>query len=69
MPSFLKGKTEPKLPHDRFNQVLEIYQRVVTFLGDDPVRGTVRYIGQEKDSSGNVRTIVGLEMVGNPCWN
>ena len=65
MPSFLKGKSEQKLSQQRINQILEIYQRVVTFIDDHPARGTVRYIGQEKDSSGKVHTIVGLEMVGN----
>ena len=66
MPSFLKGKSERKSPQDRINEVLECDQRVVTFIDDHPVRGTVRYIGQEEDSSGNMRTIVGLELVGNP---
>ena len=69
MPSFLKGKIEPKSSQDRVNKALEIDQRVVTFIEDYPVRGTVRYISEEKDLSGNVRIILGLEMVGNPCWN
>ena len=64
-PSFLKGKNEQKLPQERINQVLERDQRVVTFVEDRPARGTVRYIGQEEDASGNVHTILGLEMVGN----
>ena len=67
MPSFLKGKSERKLPQERINHVLEIDQRVVTFIEDYPARGIVRYIGEEKDASGNVHTIVGLELVGNPC--
>ncbi len=54
VPSFLKEN----------DKVLEFDQRVVTFIGDHPVRGTVRYIGEEIDPSGNTRTIVGLEMVG-----
>lgn len=66
MPYFLKGKSERKSFQERINQGLEIDQRVVTFIKDFPVRGTVRYIGNEEDGSGNVRTIVGLEMVGNP---
>ena len=66
MPSFLKGKSERKSLQERINQGLEINQRVVTFITDFPARGTVRYIGQEEDGRGNVRTIVGLEMVGNP---
>ena len=66
MPSFLKGKSERKSFQERTNQVLEIDQRVVTFIKDSPARGTVRYIGKEEDGSGNVHTIVGLEMVGSP---
>jgi len=42
---------------------LEIDQRVVTFLtGDQPIRGVVRYIGKDKDRSGKMQTIVGLEL-------
>ena len=65
MPSFLKGKNERKSPQERINQVLEIDQRVVTFIEDYPARGIVRYIGEEGDGSGHMRTIVGLELVGN----
>lgn len=65
MLSFHKGKNKRSLPQERTNQVLKCDQRVVTFIDDCPARGTVRYIGQEKDASGNVHTIVGLEMVGN----
>jgi len=65
MPSFLKLKNEGKSPQEKINQALEIDQRVVTFIKDYPVRGTVRYIGREEDASGNMRTIVGLELVGN----
>ena len=67
MPSFLKGKNERKSPQERINQVhvLEIDQRVVTFIKDYPARGIVRYIGEEGDGSGHMRTIVGLELVGN----
>ena len=63
-PSFLPGKNEQTFPQGRSDKVLEIDQRVVTFIEDHPARGTVRYIGEEKDLSGNTRTIVGLEMVG-----
>ena len=63
--SFLRVKSERKSPQERINQVLEIKQRVVTFIEDRPARGTVRYIGEEEDGSGNMRTIVGLEMVSN----
>jgi len=65
VPSFLKGKNERKSPPLKINQPLEIYQRIVTFIGGYPFRGTVRYIGQEEDASGNMCTIVGLELVGN----
>ncbi|XP_068721135.1 probable serine/threonine-protein kinase DDB_G0271682 [Montipora capricornis] len=43
-------------------QTLEIGQRVVTFLEDNnnPVRGTVRFLGEEKGASG--RVVVGLEL-------
>ncbi|KAJ7388256.1 hypothetical protein OS493_038923 [Desmophyllum pertusum] len=37
-------------------------QKDAKMLRDYPFRGTVRYIGEEKDASGNVQTIVGLEM-------
>jgi len=63
MPSFFKGKNERK-SQEKINQSLEIDQRVVAFKEDYPVRGTVRYIGKEEDASGNMHTIVGLELVG-----
>ena len=69
MPSFFKEKSERKSLQERTDQLLEIRQRVVTFIKDSPARGTVRYIGNEEDGSGNVRTIVGLEMVGNALIN
>ena len=37
----------------------------VTFIKDSPARGTVRHIGKEVNSIGNVYIIVGLELVGN----
>jgi len=66
MQSFPNRKSERKSPQERINQVLGIAQRVVTFIEDQPFRGTVRYIGKEKDASGNMHTFVGLKMVGNP---
>ena len=44
-------------------------QRVVAFLDDNDraIRGHVRYIGEHKDRSGNLLTLVGLELVGNFC--
>ena len=60
-PSFLKGKNDQS-PQARTVDYLSTDQRVVTFLEDNdtPVRGTVRFIGEEKDAS-----VVGLELVGN----
>ena len=63
MSPFSKGKGDQKLPRERTANVLKIYQRVVTFIGDIPTRGAVRYVGEEKESNGFVRTIVGLELV------
>jgi len=61
----LKGKNEPNLSLGSMENRLEIDQRVVTFLtGDQPIRGVVRYIGKDKDRSGKMQTIVGLELVG-----
>ncbi|CAH3020076.1 unnamed protein product [Porites evermanni] len=37
---------------------VNIDERVVTFAGDAPVRGTVGYIGEDKDSNGQIHTIV-----------
>ena len=45
--------------------MLKIDERVVTFINNSPARGSVRYIGEEKDSTGNVYLIVGLALVGN----
>jgi len=59
-------RSEQMSPQERINQMLEIDERIVTFIEDHPARGTVRYIGREEDTSGDMRTIVGLEMVGNP---
>ena len=56
MPCFVKGKHK----HLQSSQD-KIGQRVVTFIRDCPLRGTLRYIGEEKD----VGTIMGLEMVSN----
>lgn len=63
IPSFLKGKNDQNVPQKRADYELEIGERVVTFDGDAPVRGTVRYIGEDKDSHGQVHTVLGLELV------
>ena len=63
LPSFLKGKNDHSLQATTVDR-LKIDQRVVTFLEDKtPLRGTVRFIGEEKD--GSRRVLVGLELVGN----
>ena len=44
--------------------MIEIDQRVVTFVKDDcPIRGLVRFIGEDRDQYGKLRTIVGLKLV------
>ena len=60
--SFWKGKHEQR-SFQGINGMLKIDDRVVTFIRDSPARGSVRYIGEEKDSTGNVNIIVGLELV------
>ena len=64
LPSFLKGKNDQSLQATTVD-TLKIDERVVIFLedNDNPVRGTVRFIGEEKDASR--RVLVGLELVGN----
>ena len=62
--SFWKGKQEQR-SFQGIDGVLKMDERVVTFINDSPARGSVRYIGEEKDSTGNVYIIVGLELVGN----
>lgn len=44
-------------------QEIEIGKRVITIIKDVRTRGTVRYIGEETDSRGDTRKIVGLELV------
>ena len=66
MTPFLKGKNEQKALQGRKN--IEIDQRVVAFLDDNrTVRGHARYIGEQKDRSGNLLPLVGLELVGCLC--
>ena len=62
--SFWKGK-QVQRSFQGIDGVLKIDERVVTFIMDSPARGTVRHIGEEVDSIGNVYIIVGLELVGN----
>ena len=38
----------------------------MTFHKGRPLRGTVRFTGDMEDSDGQVRIVVGLELVGNP---
>ena len=63
MTPFLKGKNEQKSLQERKD--IKKDQRVVAFLDDNhTVRGYVRYIGEHKDRSGNLLTLVGLQLVG-----
>ena len=66
LPSIFKGKNdhERKIHISRkgSDHTVKIDERVVTFA---PVRGIVRYIGEDKDSNGQVHTIVGLELVSD----
>ena len=62
--SFWKGKQNQRSSQG-INGVVRIDERVVTFIRDSPARGTVRYIGEETDSTGNVYTILGLELVSS----
>ena len=64
MPSFLTKKNEENCSQGDTEQLLEIYQRVVTFLDTGhPVRGSVRYIGKDRDRDRKLWTVVGLELV------
>ena len=62
--SFWRGKHEQR-SFQGIDGVLMTDERVVTFIMDSPARGTVQYIGEKVDSTGNVYMIVGLELVGN----
>ena len=62
--SFWKGKQNQRSSHG-INGVVRIDERVVTFIEGSPARGTVQYIGEEVDSTGNVYTIVGLKLVSS----
>ena len=64
MTPFLKGKNEQKSLQGKKD--IKKDQKVVAFLDDNrTVRGHVRYIGEHKDRSGNLLTLVGLELVGS----
>ena len=61
--SFQKIKPE-QMSFQGIDGVPKTDERVVTFTKDSPARGTVRYIGKEVDSAGNVYIVAGLELVG-----
>jgi len=64
-PSFGKGKSHSELPQARDLDSSKINQRVVTFRDKGPpLRGTVHYTGDMEDSSGHVKSVAGLELVG-----
>ena len=69
IPFLFKGKNDydqkVHIPRKGGDYKVKIDERVVTFDGDVPVRGTVRYIGEDKDSHGQVHTILGLELVSD----
>ena len=62
-------KSRPKSYHGQLWKRTDdvINRRVVVFNRDDslPNRGTIRYIGEEKDRNGKMQTIIGLELVRN----
>lgn len=63
IPSSWKGKNEPDFYQGVVECALKTDQRVVTFLDDKhPVRGSVRFIGKDKDRHGKTYTVVGLEL-------
>ena len=62
--SFWQGKQSQRSSQG-INGVLRIDERVMTFIKGSPVRGTVRYIGDEVDSTGNDDIILGLELVSS----
>ncbi|XP_022797607.1 putative U-box domain-containing protein 53 [Stylophora pistillata] len=67
--SFCKVKHELR-SFQGIDVVLKPDERVVTFINNSPARGTVRYIAEEKDSTGNSFIIVGLELderLGSGC--
>ena len=59
--SNLQGTSEEEIK--QLDQEIEVGQRVITTIKDVQTRGTVRYIGEEKDSRGASRKFVGLELV------
>ena len=69
IPSLFKGKNDHEqqghISRKGSDHKVRIDERVVTFAGDAFVRGIFRYIGENKDSHGQVHTIVGLELVSD----
>ena len=67
IPALFKGKNDHErkvnIPRKGGDYKVKIDERVVTFADDAPVRGIVRYVGEDKDSHGQVHTVVGLELV------
>ena len=60
---FSKERNERKLSHDAMERILKIDQRVTANINGKAIRGRVRYIGEERDHSGQPYTVVGLESV------
>ncbi|XP_022797593.1 ubiquitin carboxyl-terminal hydrolase CYLD-like [Stylophora pistillata] len=59
--SRLCSRQKARLRWEGTDGIVKIGQRVGS-LRDPTVRGTVRYIGQERDSGGKMQTFVGLEL-------
>ena len=58
-----EGQTQEQRKVDRGRCPLKIDQPVVVFLKDKAVKGSVRYIGGDKDRGGRWYTVVGVELV------
>ena len=56
-------ETQGQSKVDRRKCQLKIDQPVVVFLNDKAVKGSVRYIGGDKDRGGRWYVIVGVELV------
>ena len=58
-----EGQTQEQRKVDRRSCTLQIDQPVVVFLKDKAVKGSVRYVGGDKDRGGRWYIVVGVELV------
>ena len=58
-----EGQTQEQRKVDRGSCPLQIDQPVVVFLKDKAVKGSVRYVGGDKDRGGRWYIVVGVELV------